>query len=45
MSKTSRMAGAIEAPTIRAIRKICVRKKSVSICNLWGEKHIRNLNY
>ena len=26
MSKTSRMAGAIEAPTIRAIRKICVRK-------------------
>ena len=46
MNKTSRMAGAIEAPTIRAIRKNLSEKKiCVHLCNLWGEKYIRNLNY
>ena len=39
MSKTSRMAGAIEAPTICAIRKNLSEKKFVSICVICGQKN------
>ena len=39
MSKTSRMAGATEAPTICAIRKKSVWERiCVHLCNLWARK-------
>ena len=42
MNKTSRMAGAIKAPTICAIRKNLSEKEFVSICVICGaKKHFR----
>ena len=39
MNKTSRMAGAIEAPTICAIRKNLSEKEFVSICAICGQEN------